>query len=91
VFYGSAFLRDANGNIITDDNGIPQRAPERKIIGDPNPDFTASWINELTIGTHWNIRAQFDAVYGNDVFNFTRRLAARRIASRLQRSRISHL
>lgn len=78
VFYGSYFQRDENGNIVTDENGIPQRAtdPPRKIIGDPNPDFTASLINEFNIGRHWTVRAQFDAVVGQDVFNFTRRLAA---------------
>jgi TonB-linked SusC/RagA family outer membrane protein len=76
VFYSTAFERDANGNIVKDENGIPKRATERKIIGDPNPDFTASLINEFEVRRNWSIRTQFDAVYGNDVFNFTRRLAA---------------
>lgn len=76
VFYSSAFKRDANGNIVKDENGIPQRAEDRKIIGDPNPDFTASLINEFEIHKNWSVRAQFDAVVGNDVFNFTRRLAS---------------
>jgi TonB-linked SusC/RagA family outer membrane protein len=40
----------------------------RKIIGDPNPDYTASVVSELT----WkklNLRVQLDAVQGLNVFN----------------------
>jgi hypothetical protein len=76
VFFSTAFERDANGNIVLDDNGLPVRAADLKIIGDPNPDFTASFINEVSIGRSWSFRAQVDAIVGFDVFNFTRRLAA---------------
>ena len=76
VFFSTAFARDANGHIALDEDGLPMRAAERKIIGDPNPDFTASWINEFAVGRRWSVRAQLDAVVGGDVFNFTRRLAA---------------
>ncbi len=75
VFYSTQFERDADGNIVKDADGIPQ-AGDVGVIGDPNPDFIASWINEVNINDRWNFRAQFDASYGNDVFNFTRRLAA---------------
>jgi len=40
----------------------------RKIIGDPNPDYTATLVNEVT----WkklSLRVQLDAVQGVDVFN----------------------
>ncbi len=40
----------------------------RKIIGDPNPDFTASLVNELSF-KKLNFRIQLDAVQGNEVFN----------------------
>jgi len=76
IFYGSAFERDAGGNIVHDAGGLPVRAAENTIIGDPNPDFTASWTNEVQIGRNWTIRAQFDAVYGHDILNFTRRLGS---------------
>lgn len=76
VFFTSAFERDAAGNIVHDENDLPVRAAENKIVGDPNPDFTASWTNEVQIGRNWNFRAQFDAVYGFDVLNFTRRLGS---------------
>ena len=66
-------LRDANGNLL-----VPIRDGRSRIIGDPNPDFTASWINEFQIGSRVSARIQFDGSFGGDIFNFTRRLAALR-------------
>ncbi len=40
----------------------------RRIIGDPNPDYTASLVNEITYKKA-SLRVQFDAVQGNEVFN----------------------
>lgn len=48
--------------------GIPVGSTLRKIIGDPNPDFTASLVNEFSF-KKWNIRVQIDATKGNDVWN----------------------
>jgi hypothetical protein len=66
-------------------NGVPARTPEgqprgsalSKIIGDPNPDYLASLINEVTVAGNLSFRLQFDAVQGFDVFNFTRRVGER--------------
>ncbi len=86
-------LLDANGNptIVTgtlNSDGIligpdglpivPIRDASPSIIGDPNPDFTASWINEFEVGNRFSARVQFDGSFGGDVFNFTRRLASLR-------------
>ncbi len=76
VFFSSAFERDSNGEIVLDENGLPLRATENKIIGDPNPEWIASFINELNVGDKWNFRMQWDLSIGNDVFNFTRRLGS---------------
>jgi TonB-linked SusC/RagA family outer membrane protein len=40
----------------------------RRIIGDPNPDYTASLVNELSYKKA-SLRIQLDAVQGNEVFN----------------------
>ena len=40
----------------------------RKIIGDPNPDYTASLVNEFTY-KKLSLSIQLDAVQGVDVFN----------------------
>lgn len=45
----------------------------RKIIGDPNPDFTAALLNSFTIGDHVELSMLLDGRFGNDVANFTRR------------------
>ncbi|HRO71643.1 MAG TPA: SusC/RagA family TonB-linked outer membrane protein, partial [Chitinophagaceae bacterium] len=49
-------------------DNLPSGAVLRKVIGDPNPDYTASLINELNY-KKFNLRVQFDAVQGVDVFN----------------------
>ncbi len=49
-------------------NGAPSGAALRKIIGNPNPDYTATLTNEVTY-KKLNLRVQLDAVQGVDVFN----------------------
>lgn len=51
-------------------NGLPlsTATPLRKVIGDPNPDYTGSLINEVSF-RKLNLRIQLDAVQGVDVFN----------------------
>lgn len=51
-----------------DANGLPTGTTLRKIIGDPNPDFTATLVNEISF-KKFNFRAQLDIVQGVDVFN----------------------
>jgi len=53
-----------------DANGLPLSTgtPLRKVIGDPNPDYTASLVNEFSY-KKFNLRVQLDAVQGNDVWN----------------------
>ena len=76
VFFSTAFERDTQDIIANVENNLPIQAADRKIIGDPNPDFTASWINQVALGQNWSFRMQWDAIIGGDLFNFTRRLAA---------------
>ena len=70
VFYGTYFARGTDGAITTNSAGIPLAATgvTRKVIGNPNPDYTASLVNEVSY-KKWNFRAQLDAVQGVDVFN----------------------
>ncbi|HEU4860251.1 MAG TPA: SusC/RagA family TonB-linked outer membrane protein [Chitinophagaceae bacterium] len=51
-----------------DANGLPTGTTLRKVIGDPNPDYTASLTNEISF-KKFNLSFQFDAVQGVDVFN----------------------
>ncbi|MGK2863281.1 MAG: SusC/RagA family TonB-linked outer membrane protein, partial [Chitinophagaceae bacterium] len=49
-------------------DGLPAGTVLRKVIGDPNPDYTASLVNEVSF-KKISLRVQFDAVQGVDVFN----------------------
>ena len=51
-----------------DANGLPTGTTLRKVVGDPNPDYTASLTNELTY-RKIDLRIQLDAVQGVDVWN----------------------
>jgi TonB-linked SusC/RagA family outer membrane protein len=51
-----------------DANGLPTGGVVRKIIGDPNPDYTASLVNEVSYKA-FDLRVQLDAVQGVDVWD----------------------
>ena len=51
-----------------DANGLPTGTPLRRVIGNPNPDFTASLVNEVAY-KRLSLRMQLDATQGVDVFN----------------------
>ena len=56
--------------VTRDANGIPVQTNPlvRTIIGDPNPDYTATLTNEFSY-RKISLRVQLDAVKGNEVFN----------------------
>jgi TonB-linked SusC/RagA family outer membrane protein len=64
TFLGDIKFKDLNKDGVID-------ASDRAVIGDPNPDFTFGFTNNISF-------ANFDAslfltgVYGNDIFNYTR-------------------
>ncbi|HZG41364.1 MAG TPA: TonB-dependent receptor, partial [Longimicrobium sp.] len=89
VFLGRVYPRDGQGNVVLSptrtpiaardtafntDGSVKAIAIRRRILGDPNPDFTASLQNTFVIGGV-NFGVLFDGRFGNDVANFTRRSA----------------
>jgi TonB-linked SusC/RagA family outer membrane protein len=80
---GSLLLRDVNGfqlpqiergdattgKFTRDANGQPTGTPLRKVLGDPNPDYTATLVNELSY-KNFSLRIQFDRVAGFEVYNW---------------------
>jgi len=66
---------DENGNNVADRDaaGQPLGVLLQKKIGDPNPDFVASWTNEAKY-KNWSFRAQFDLVQGVDVLSWDSRM-----------------
>lgn len=51
------------------------------VIGDPNPDWTGSFLNEFTIARKLRVRALLDGVFGNQVMNLSTRAQNAGIAS----------
>ena len=51
-----------------DGNGLPTGTALLKVIGNPNPDYTGSLVNEVSY-KKFGLRVQFDAVQGVDVWN----------------------
>lgn len=49
--------------------GQPSGDPIRRVLGDPNPDWTGSVINTLAY-KKFGLRVQFDAVQGFEVYNW---------------------
>jgi TonB-linked SusC/RagA family outer membrane protein len=89
VFYGGIYARTADGKIayakVTRDSLLlPVRGRDTlatggtvnasRIIGDPNPDFTASLSNTFDLPAGFQLNVLFDGRFGNDVANFTRRI-----------------
>ncbi|NJC24925.1 TonB-linked SusC/RagA family outer membrane protein [Lewinella antarctica] len=78
VFYRQFYARDEAGNLLLNDAGFPfsgrtEEGLTSKVLGDPNPDWFGSFINEFKY-KNFGMRVQFDAVQGFDIFNWNRRL-----------------
>jgi len=70
VIQPKALPGDFRYNDLNNDGTIDDK--DRTMIGNPNPDFTAG----LTLGLTWkniSLSAFFSGMYGNDIFNGTRR------------------
>lgn len=61
-----------NGMVVNKVNKQVQFTSEQEAIGDPNPDFNITFLNNISINKNLNISAQLDWVYGNQIYNQTR-------------------
>ncbi len=64
---GDILYKDINNNGIRG----PQDTGDRTIIGDPHPDFTFGFTNDLKY-KRFNLNIFFQGSYGNDIYNATR-------------------
>ncbi|WP_309669195.1 TonB-dependent receptor [Gemmatimonas sp.] len=55
-----------------------------KVIGDPNPSWLGSLLNEFTLGKKLRFRMLLDGVFGNDVMNLSTRAQNAGVASNSQ-------
>ncbi len=73
AIYGGAFLRNDEGQYIIGADGFPQldQAEPQQIIGDPVPDWTATWNNTFSYkGLSFSF--MFDVREGGDMWNGTK-------------------
>ncbi|CAC9974667.1 SusC/RagA family TonB-linked outer membrane protein [Flavobacterium panici] len=72
ALYGTAYLRDANGNIVVGANGLPKADPQKKVLGHYTPDWIGGITNTIT---YKNLELSFlvDASVGGELFSGTNR------------------
>jgi len=70
VIKGTGFARDPDGNPIVLSDGIYKADPELKILGDPNPKWTGSWINTFSF-KGFSLMGMLEYRHKGDVFSNT--------------------
>ena len=70
VFYGNAFRRNDNGEILISPQGWPMMDPTQQMVGNPNPDFLMGFRNSLSY-KNFNFSFLWDFRKGGDVVNVT--------------------
>jgi len=70
VIKGIGFARDPDGNPIVLSDGVYQADPNLKIIGDPNPKFTTSWINTISY-KGFTLSAMLEYRHKGDIYSTT--------------------
>ena len=71
VFYGTDFVRDANGNVVLNASGLPSADSVQKKIGDPTPDWLAGIRNSISY-KGFTLSALLDIRHGGDIWDGTR-------------------
>ncbi|QCK14605.1 SusC/RagA family TonB-linked outer membrane protein [Mangrovivirga cuniculi] len=69
---GYDFLRDANGQVVVGDDGIPLRTEGVEVLGNINPD----WLGGITLGAsykNFRFNALIDIRQGGDIYSITNR------------------
>ncbi|MCK7589418.1 TonB-dependent receptor [Subsaxibacter sp. CAU 1640] len=70
IIMGSSYARDAQNNMIIDETGFPIVSNEQQIIGDPTPNFTFGFSNQLK-WKRFKLNFVLDYQNGGDVWNGT--------------------
>lgn len=72
TLFGTAYLRDNDGNILVDAKGLPKADPTKRVLGKFTPDWTGGISNTFS---YKNLSLSFliDASFGGSVFSGTNR------------------
>ena len=70
VMYGNGYLRDDQGNLLLTSGGNLRRDPERRILGNYNPDWNGGIANRFSLGA-FDLSVLVDGQRGGDIFSVT--------------------
>lgn len=73
---GPAYVRDEDGNIVHDENGMPLATDEDQILGNGQPEWTGGLGTTFSYG-NVSVSAQADVRWGGQVFSATNAYATR--------------
>jgi TonB-linked SusC/RagA family outer membrane protein len=68
----SAFSGWQEGDLYIDATGFPVEDPDRRVIGDPNPDWTGSLRSTFTFFNKLRLSGLLDVKHGGDMLNGTK-------------------
>jgi TonB-linked SusC/RagA family outer membrane protein len=71
VIKGSYVEKNANGDLLVNDNGDYVIAPELGIIGNPNPDYLMTGTTEFRLFKAVTLSGAMDFVKGGQIFSFS--------------------
>lgn len=72
TLYGTAYQRDASGNIIIDNSGVPVINPTKQYLGKFTPDFLGGITNSFNY-KGINLSVLVDARFGGSIYSNTNR------------------
>ncbi|ANQ48692.1 SusC/RagA family TonB-linked outer membrane protein [Flammeovirga sp. MY04] len=70
TFYGYAYQRDDQGNVMVDENGYAMKTDEKVKLGSINPDWRGGIRNSVTY-KNFTLSALIDISVGGDIFSVT--------------------
>ncbi|MBB3698773.1 SusC/RagA family TonB-linked outer membrane protein [Flammeovirga yaeyamensis] len=70
TFYGYAYQRDDQGNVMVDENGYAMKTDEKVKLGSINPDWRGGIRNSITY-KNFTLSALIDISVGGDIFSVT--------------------
>lgn len=70
VMFGNGYLRDEQGRLLLNEAGVPQVDPNRRILGNYSPDWTAGIQNRFAYGP-FSLSVLLDGQMGGDIFSVT--------------------
>jgi len=71
IIYGTTFQRDASGNIVVDDSGMPNETIDPEELGRVNPDWFGGLRNTFSY-KGFSLSALVDFRKGGDIFSMTK-------------------